>query len=81
MISGRFVENMPLIKVAIVCGRAIQTPFAVLDTGFTGDLQVTPKMAIELGLQVSGVTPVRIANGEVLEVPIALAYVAMEGEK
>lgn len=49
MVSGVFVENTPFIKVAVAWGQSVQTPFVILDTGFTGDLQVTPKIARELG--------------------------------
>jgi len=57
----------------------VQTPLVILDTGFTGDLQVTPKMAQELGLLVGGVTPVTIANGQTVNAPFAIAFAAMEG--
>jgi len=79
MVSGVFVENIPLIKVVVAWGQAVQALFVVLDTGFTGDLQVTPKIARELGLQVVGITPSRIANGQIVQVPTALAVAAMEG--
>lgn len=79
MINGIFVENTPFIKVVVAWGQSVQAPFVVLDTGFTGDLQVTPKIAKELGLQVAGVTRTQIANGDVVEVPVALAIAAMEG--
>ncbi len=79
MIRGVFVENIPLVKVILAWGRAVQAPYAVLDTGFTGDLQVTPKIAEELGLQVVSVTPARVANGDIVNVPTALAVAAMEG--
>jgi predicted aspartyl protease len=78
MVSGLFVENVPFIKIALAWGRSVQTPFIILDTGFTGDLQVTPKIAQELGLEVMGVTKAQIANGQVVDVPVALAYAAME---
>lgn len=81
MVNGTFVENVPWVKVLLGYGWAIQTPFVVLDTGFSGDIQVTPKIAKELGLQVTGVTPARIANGQVVQVPTALAVAAMEGHK
>ena len=79
MVSGVFVENIPLIKVVVAWGQSVQAPFVVLDTGFTGDLQVTQKIATELGLQIVGVTKTQIANGQVIEVPVALAIAAMEG--
>lgn len=80
MVSGVFIQNnIPLIKVLVAWGQAIQTPFFILDTGFTGDLQVTPQIAQDLGLRVTGVTNTRIANGQVVAVPTALAIAAMEG--
>ncbi len=79
MVNGEFVGNMPLIKVIVAWGQSVQAPFVILDTGFTGDLQVTPKIAKELGLQIAGVTKTRIANGQIVEVPVALAVSSMEG--
>lgn len=79
MIRGEFYENIPLIKIIVAWGQAVQTPYFILDTGFTGDLQVTPKIAQELGLKVTGITQARIANGDVINVPIALALASMEG--
>ncbi|MFH1252760.1 MAG: hypothetical protein V1664_00280 [Candidatus Uhrbacteria bacterium] len=81
MVSGVFVENTPLIKIIVSWGQSVQAPFFVLDTGFTGDLQVTPQMAKELGLKITGVTKTRITNGQVVEIPVALAIAAMEGAK
>jgi len=57
----------------------VQISPMVLDTGFTGDLQVTPEIAQQLGLQVYGVTKIRIANGDVVDMPAALAIASMEG--
>jgi len=79
MVQGRFHNNTPLIQVAVAWGQAVQAPFVILDTGFTGDLQVTPKIAQELGLKVIGVTKTQIANGAIVDVPVALAIAVMEG--
>src|SRR3989344_166939 len=79
MVHGEFYENIPLIKIIVAWGQAVQTPYFILDTGFTGDLQVTPKIANELGLKITGVTQARIANGDVINVPVALALASMEG--
>lgn len=79
MINGTFVNNTPLIKVVVAWGQSVQASFVVLDTGFTGDLQVTPKIATELGLKVVGVTKTQIANGQIIQVPVALAIASMEG--
>lgn len=43
MTTGVFIENTPFIRIALGWGRSVQTPFVILNTGFTGDLQVTPK--------------------------------------
>lgn len=79
MITGEFVENIPFIRITISWGQAVQSVFVVLDTGFTGDLQVTPKLAKELKLQTSGVAMSRIANGQVVTMPTALALASMDG--
>ena len=79
MINGFFHENTPFIKVIIGWGRSVHAPYVILDTGFTGDLQVTPEIAKELNLDVIGVTKTQIANGQIIEVPVALAIAAMEG--
>ena len=79
MVNGEFVENAPWVKIIVAWGQSVQAPFVILDTGFTGDLQVTPKIATELGLQVTGVTKTQIANGDIVDVPVALAIATMEG--
>ena len=61
--------------------RAIQTPNFILDTGFTGDIQVTKKVAQDLGLEITGITQTTIANGQTISVKTALAYSTMEGVK
>lgn len=79
MISGKFIGNVPLIRVAVASGYAVRTPLVVLDSGFTGDLQISSKIAEELRLQAAGVISARIANGEIIQAPVALASAAMEG--
>ena len=81
MVSGSLIQNVPWVKVILGYAQAVQAPFVILDTGFTGDVQVTPKIAKELGLKITGVTPARIANGQIVQVPTALAVAAMEGRR
>ncbi len=81
MLNGVFAGDIPFIKVVVGWGRSVQAPYVVLDTGFTGDLQVTPKIARELGLRVVGITKAQIANGQTVDVPVALAIAAMEGAR
>ena len=79
MLSGIFIENTPWIQIKVNWGISVQTPFAILDTGFSGDLQVTPEIAKELNLSVTGVTKATIANGQTISVPVALAIASLEG--
>ena len=81
MVSGSLIQNVPWVQVILGYAQAVQAPFVILDTGFTGDIQVTPKIAKELGLKITGVTPARIANGQIVQVPTALAVAAMEGRR
>lgn len=50
-----------------------------MDTGFTGDLQVPPGFARELGLTIKSIEKFKIANGQIVDVPQSLAMAAMEG--
>src|SRR6266481_8951079 len=79
MVTGVFDGNTPLISIAVGWGQAVQFPFVILDTGFTGDLQITPQMAKDLNLRVETVTKIQIANGEVRDVPTGSALASMEG--
>jgi len=79
MITGIFIENVPFIKVILGWERSIQSPAVVLDTGFTGDLQITTKIAKELNLIPIGASKIKLANGQIVNVPIANAIASMEG--
>ncbi len=81
MIKGTFYKNTPFVKISIGWKQAMRSPFVVLDTGFTGYLQVTSKLASELGLETVGLLPMRVANGQIINVLTALAFADMEGEK
>ena len=80
MIKGEFIKgNVPIIKASIASGYATQETYFLLDTGFTGDLQITPIIAKELGLEITGAVNTKIANGEIVAVPTASAFSTMEG--
>jgi predicted aspartyl protease len=80
MVTGKFINsNQPIIQAVVGWRQAVQTPYFLLDTGFTGDLQVTPEIARELGLEVSGATKARFADGTLQVVPTASAIANMEG--
>ena len=81
MINGIFIGNVPWIEVVIGWEQFVQKPLAILDTGFSGDLQITPKIAKELGLKSTNIVRVQIANGQIVDVPVALVLASMEGKK
>ncbi len=82
MIKGSFLEelvNIPIVQIVVGWNEMFQDPAFILDTGFTGDLQVTKKIAAELGLVPMAVSHARIADGSTVSIPSALAIVDMEG--
>jgi predicted aspartyl protease len=81
MIQGYFKGNIPLVNVLVAWGRATQAPAVVLDTGFTGDLQITPQLAKELDINAKIVTKMQMADGSIVNVKMAFAFVVMEGVK
>ena len=82
MVEGKFIEgNRPMVPALIAWGQAIQNPYFILDTGFTGDLQVTPQIAKDLGLELNTVTNAQIATGEIVPVRSGVAFAVMGEEK
>lgn len=80
MIRGVIHENQPLIPIVVAWKESVQELVALLDTGFTGELKVSPATATELGLKISHAEPVGLADEQVITMPAALAQVAMEGQ-
>jgi|ERR1043165_563664 predicted aspartyl protease len=82
MVEGNFVDgDKPVVQAVIPWNDAVQGPYFVLDTGFTGDLFVTPEIADELGLEVSGVLDGKTPGGDIINMPTATAIAVMEGQK
>ena len=79
MIKGAFTGDIPILPISVTWGRMIQTPLFILDTGFTGDLLVTPQIAKELDLKINGATNIKVANGDVISISTATARASMEG--
>jgi len=73
-------ENRPLIPLVVGWNRGVQEITAMVDTGFSGELKVPPKMIDELGLRVTHAQPVLLANGTSTTMRASLAFVAMEGD-
>ena len=81
-IDGQFVDSdKPMIQASVAWGDSVQSPYFILDTGFTGDLVVTPQLANELGLVVDAVSNARIAGGNIVPTRTATAIGVMEGQQ
>ncbi len=83
MVEGKFPINdilAPMIPAVISWDGGVQTPFFVLDTGFTGDIAVTEQMANDLGLKFDSVSPMQTATGKIEYMSTATAFATMEGE-
>jgi predicted aspartyl protease len=78
MLQGTFTENTPWIQITLGWKYFVKKYWFILDTGFTGDLQVPTSFANELGLTPTSVVPVMIADGTKIQVPHALAIAAAE---
>jgi predicted aspartyl protease len=74
--NGFFVDKFPAVKVVVGWNQKAATPIAILDTGFNGDLLVTPEIADDLGLEIVGRMNSKVANGQIFELPMALAVSA-----
>lgn len=81
MVKGYFDGNAPMISIVVGFGQIAQIPFVVFDTGFTGDLQITPQLAKELGLTVTSAEKMKVADGRIITIPTAFAFVELEGVK
>lgn len=81
MIKGYFDGNVPMMSIMVGFGQTAQIPFVVLDTGFTGDLQITPQLAKELGLTITSVEKMKVVDGRIISVPTGFAFVELEGIK
>ena len=81
MIEGYFDGSSPMINVIVGFGQFTQIPAVLLDTGFTGYLQITPQLAKDLGLEMTGVEKMMVADGTIITVPTSFAFVEIEGIK
>ncbi len=81
MIEGYFDGNTPMVSCVVGFGQFTQVSNVLLDTGFTGDLQITPQLAQELGLESDMIENMKVADGRIVAVPTAFAFVEMEGIK
>ncbi len=79
MIRGTIHNNRPFISLIVGWRLGVQETVALVDTGFTGELKISPQKALELGLQITHAEPVTLADEKTVTMPASLALVSMEG--
>ncbi len=78
MIKGIVHNDRPLISLVVAWRLGVQEVVALVDTGFTGELKISPEKAVELGLETTHAEPVMLADGNTINMRASLAVVAME---
>ena len=81
MLTGYIIDDKPVLPVIVGWNLNMQEFLALVDTGFTGELKVSPEAAEELGLVVTDVRTVSQADGKPTVWGSGLAYVSLEGTK
>lgn len=79
MIRGIIHNNRPFISLIVGWRLGVQDTVALVDTGFTGELKISPEKALELGLQITHAEPVTLADEKTVYMQASLALVSMEG--
>ena len=79
MIKGTIHNNRPFISLIVGWRLGVQETVALVDTGFTGELKISPEKAFELGLQITHAEPVTLADEKTVIMRASLALVSMEG--
>ena len=79
MIKGIIHNNRPLISLVVGWKLGVQELIALVDTGFTGELKISPEKALELGLQTTHTERVTLADENEIFMQASLALVDMEG--
>jgi predicted aspartyl protease len=79
MIHGAIYNNKPLISLIVGWRQGVQDTVVLVDTGFSGELKISPKNALELGLQTTHTEYVTLADGKTVPMQASLALVSIEG--
>lgn len=80
MIHGEFILGLPFFQTAVGWEDKVKTSNYLLDTGFTGDMQISYDTARELNLGLQGTEPTRLADGRVVSMHYSTVIASLEGE-
>lgn len=81
MVKGIVRKNRPLINLVVGWGIKAKEIVALVDTGFTGELKLSPKEVLDLGITSTHLELIQLANGKDAKMFAGMAMVSMEGIK
>ena len=82
MIKGVLAkDHRPYIKVIIGWKQVVQVLPVLIDTGFNGELKIPERTVRELGLEITHITAVLLADETGKEVPASLAHISLESTR
>ncbi len=82
MITGAFAENsLPYVPIDVLWEDVVQSVLMVLDTGFTGDIKITPEIAQELNLTNFNIVSIKTGDGKVVDLPSYSAIASIPNTK
>lgn len=81
MLSGFIKDDQPIIPIVVTWKWHVQQILALVDTGFIGELKVSPETAQALGLEVTDVRKVSFGDNRTAMLQSAVTFVSMEGIK
>ncbi len=81
MVKGIVRKNRPLINLVVGWGLKAKEVAVLVDTGFTGELKLSPKEVLDLGLEMTHMESITLANEKTVNMFAGLASVSMEGIK
>ena len=79
MLNGYIKDDQPIIPILVTWKWRVRPIVALVDTGFTGELKITPETAQALGLVATHVRKVSFGDSRTAILSSALAFVSMEG--
>jgi predicted aspartyl protease len=81
MLHGRIYEDRPLLPVTIGWKENLQDIILLVDTGYTGEVKLTPRQVQELGIEVTHTRDVRYGDGKPVTREYGIARVSLEGSQ
>jgi predicted aspartyl protease len=79
MLHGRIYEDRPLLPITIGWKENLQEVIVLVDTGYTGEVKLTPQQVKELGIEVTHTRDVRYGDGKPVSREYGIARVSLEG--